>query len=903
MTHHIFTSPSDYTACTNEKVHVVYGQELRDGVEMSGAFCRETLQSGEFICAWNGIQTVDSDELAQLSNGYDLTKYALSFPGRTPGEMIFSCVRLDKNGQPPRLPTPDSRYNATDVSLAVFLNEPSPDNVANYNFETQQVTILKKSRNAANVCLKTQRQRNGVLCPLMFSRRLIAKGEELTWDYGDLYDRRHYTYDEEMNVLHVSDKGYSATNAKDNNCKNTCDTVHFQSGLSISAFDPDMFLIEHELDSINRERIDFRTKKYFEHLASSELVASPLEKKRKRKKQTRISRRTITIENVHDQERQIFIPLRDTIDRMATDVVDRLISYKIKKHKNVDIVRGQNIIKHIILPALTIKYDLMYYIRVDFVLSKQKGLAFISSNESMWQDILKMQQRFFANIKSITDLPLKLNTSQLIEKFNPNTYTGLFVNEQTQEQETITDWNATEIREKYPLTYSEGTRFLNRLQYIQEVIATYDYAYTLYQHVVDYAKTQPNDDRCKHIVSIFELLLQMISRCAYARIYTIGSMKTITKWCEWIHHRLSSSTIEENMSLDEMFSVREWKTCRQEIENISIDDTQPENMQLSITALKSEYVSILDKLIPIDIPSTVPDNIPLLSDTVAHANESSRSLSSTDEDQDADSNSTFLSSNDEIEDMDDHPPWIISSGTQPWPDEVKSTRTQIRPNRQTSFSPVQKRESIIFETVYGWASLPYRQCTMSILTYLHDFYRISSKSKVIFMDGSNIFHINQQSQHIEWSNSDGENLMRRHISENAILVIVMKHQTLEIVKQRLPLKRLLQNSNRSEIFIVSLHVPFCNSRWQTNCLLKQKQEKLSRCSMVTDRNITDYQHLYCEYDDIILSNLVYTLSQTYPGLDIKILSLDKNVNKTRIEREKYNDVNLRVQLKIFTARL
>ena len=603
-----FSSPSDYNACTNKKVVIVHKKEIRKGAFMSGVFCKEKIVAGEFICAWNGIQILDSDEIIQkLTNSYDLTKYALSFPGKKSKQMVFSCVCLDKNGLPPRITTQNSKQTATNISLAVFLNEPSPQHVATYDAVSDVVTIFRKSRNTANICLKTQFQRNGVLCPVMFASRDITIGEELTWDYGDLYDRRQYTIDEEKHIFNVSDTSYLATENDNNICRLTCDTVHFKKGLEISDFHPDIFILEDELSETDRSNIEFRTSRYYAGLdysdnsedASkiesdvSETIGRKRQKKPSRKKQRHLSRRTITIEDVQKEEENQLVKLRKDVDRSSEDVITRLKTYQLTR-KNV---RVHALLKNIVLPALATQYEGQYDVRKDFFLPRHRGIEFIRDNESMWHDILKMQQGLFANLKSLTDFPL-ISIDKMIEKFNPNTYTEQFINQNTNKPETILDWDL--LRDQFPLTHFEGMRFLNNLIHIGEMIRRYNKNYDMYQIMLTHVKVWPYENEIsKQIQLVFDISRDMLHSCAYKMSHTPSLINIMTRSLKLMVKQLESISTEKEdlVTLTDIFPVHAWTVIRDEIQGLDQDLTTEVEIRTADAILTQKFMAILNTLI------------------------------------------------------------------------------------------------------------------------------------------------------------------------------------------------------------------------------------------------------------------------------------------------------------------
>ena len=499
---HSFESPSSFDACTNSNVRVVYGREVRPGVRMSGAFClHRTMQPGEFICAWNGRQVLDDDAVESLTNIYDLSKYALSFPSGRGKQLIYSAPRLDRRGYPARLPEYEADVDdPRDVSLAVFLNEPSPDNVAMYNSQTDTVRIEHRARNSANVCLRTEKQRNGIVCPLMFASRVIRPGEELTWDYGATdYDRRFYTIDEENDVFGVSSEKYSATEAASNVCRVTCESVAFRQGIPLEPFAPDMFLLQADLGLEDRRRIVFRSDRYLPGRragddmtaetasVSSEPRATPhhdAPPAKRQKRRRRLQRRTITVESMQEEEMRLFNAERLQLDQFANDILHRLNAVKKGRVRDPSKLLIIELLKRIVQPAIYWPYEettaqgwsiMQFFPRVEFVMSKREGEEFVMrENDVIWKDIRKMQNMVFLNIDSTIDaLKRNRDTSDEIHlKFAPYTYTSIY-RRPDGSLETVEDWDARGFREDHPTAHRIGMRLLRRLAHLQDSIRHY----------------------------------------------------------------------------------------------------------------------------------------------------------------------------------------------------------------------------------------------------------------------------------------------------------------------------------------------------------------------------------------------------------------------------------------------
>lgn len=507
---HVFDSPSSFDACTNANVKVVYDREIRRGARMSGAFCLHTqINPGDFICAWNGWQIQDADDVERLTNIYDLTKYALSFPTGRKKELLYSSPRLNEYGRPAPLPERESDVvEPRDVSLAVFLNEPSPDTVALYEASTDTVSVVPKARNSANVCLRTEKQRNGIVCPLMFASRTIRPGEELTWDYGATdYDRRFYEIDEDRGVFQVSDEKYSATEASTNVCRITCDSVEFKNGHPIEPFTPDLFLLNADLlTTEDRRRIEFRSDSYLpdRHTTDESTIdtasvdsstipdtgsSADRPTKKRRRRQRRLQRRTITVESMQEDAIASLVRQRRELDLFANDILQRLNAVTPGRIRDPTKLRIIAVLKSIIQPAVYLPYEertargytiIHHFPRTEFVLTKADGEAFILMDDDViWKDIIKMQHMVFLAIDSIIDaLKQPRDSDDIHLKFDPYRYTSIYIRADGS-RETIEDWNNAVFRQDHPMAHRVGMRLLNKIAHIQDSVKHYNTWYQL----------------------------------------------------------------------------------------------------------------------------------------------------------------------------------------------------------------------------------------------------------------------------------------------------------------------------------------------------------------------------------------------------------------------------------------
>lgn len=202
--------PSAYEFNTIEHAHIVRGT-LRTGVTMNGVFCNKYIPKGTFLCAWTGVMCKDTDENmidSNLVNAYDISKYGMSFLYAYQ-KYMYICPPLDNEGNP--------LCSKTDVenefriergnpqqTMAVFLNEPSPDE---HCVVDQSRPIVRPGAIAANVCLYPKRE-SGSVVGLLFATRNIEKGEELTLMYEadpkqHSFDRTNFRFNADFTSLTV----------------------------------------------------------------------------------------------------------------------------------------------------------------------------------------------------------------------------------------------------------------------------------------------------------------------------------------------------------------------------------------------------------------------------------------------------------------------------------------------------------------------------------------------------------------------------------------------------------------------------------------------------------------------------------------------------------------------------
>lgn len=238
-----FESPYDKDVVRT--IAVVKGEMRLDAnkkpLSMFGVFSTDDIRQGEVVCAWTGIQVPVKrfDVPGKYKNYFDLMYYGLQF------DDIFACVKLDPSGRP----LPWDRSNV-ETNIALFLNEPAPEYVARLD-EDGRVHRYKE-QGSTNLCLTVHRQTSPKLAlPIFQATRDIKRGEELTWYYGESYDR---TYD----LPEDNPKGISKP------CT-TKSLIHFKHGLNqvSSSLNDFLFVATGNATAKDLREMERRTEEYW----------------------------------------------------------------------------------------------------------------------------------------------------------------------------------------------------------------------------------------------------------------------------------------------------------------------------------------------------------------------------------------------------------------------------------------------------------------------------------------------------------------------------------------------------------------------------------------------------------------------------------------------------------------
>lgn len=620
---HRFSSPSDYEANSNSKTVIVYDQVLRtfngNDIKMAGVFCKESLEPGEFICAWNGVNLIESPTDTQnLINGYDFSNYGLEFPKGN--QIIISCPRLDKNGKPLK---PSPSLDKRDLSMAVFLNEPSPTQEAVLVLDKRKFTpeekavfstmdpgtpgiirLKNKTRNLANVCLDIHKQRNGVIVPIVFAKRKIQVGEELTWEYGGQYLRTHYEFDRK-NDSYIVHEGYEAVSTGNSACSITCETVFFEKPIEISTFNSRMFMAGEwtEEDILDAK---FRTQKYFEHMKKA---AKPENKKRKQRdfESKSVVRKTIQMEDIQNRDMKMYMEEYRKFSSIAQGVID---SIRLLKHPNKKSGTFNKflylMLKHIVLPCISDKRsldpdeltwispnvskrpekivlqknpaqtNLSYFLRPVWALRKVDADKMIKDDDINWKYILKMQLEFFNVLKSILQGELKSfdNFEGSFGPFEPNRYTRKFMTSDNR-PETVDDWNSESFQEENALAFRISSEFFKRMYHLQKNVNFFKTLYIMYEKLK--TKFSP-------LTSESPILLRFLQKCQMMFELAILFVET---------------NAIENV-LNDWFSVIITVFFEKALE------VQPESFDIGLKKLIVDVTTVVDKLQTIKRNTIVP---------------------------------------------------------------------------------------------------------------------------------------------------------------------------------------------------------------------------------------------------------------------------------------------------------
>ena len=161
---------------TNKKLRIKYG-ELRNNTFMNGVFARDNIEIGEVLLTFSNLMgSVDT----VYTNKKHLSKYAYILKTQD-GKEFFVSTRLNTEGKPT---LPEEAVNNRDLSMGVFINEPSIEKAYLKNNKVIHTRRNKIEKSSCNVCPFVVYD-----TILMVSVKKINKNEELLTYYGDNYKR------------------------------------------------------------------------------------------------------------------------------------------------------------------------------------------------------------------------------------------------------------------------------------------------------------------------------------------------------------------------------------------------------------------------------------------------------------------------------------------------------------------------------------------------------------------------------------------------------------------------------------------------------------------------------------------------------------------------------------------
>ena len=224
--------------------------------------------------------------------------------------------------------------------------------------------------------------------------------------------------------------------------------------------------------------------------------------------------------------------------------------------------------------------------------------------------------------------------------------------------------------------------------------------------------------------------------------------------------------------------------------------------------------------------------------------------------------------------------------------DITDAPLTLAPIRNTSFSPPTIPTEIVRYTVHATFRAPFTFGVNEIMRYIYERCNIKSYSKVSIIDGSNIFFLDKKTN--DWVEWEEKTRTLRAIPPDHFLVIVMKLDTFLTVRAHVPIERFL--SNMQELCIVTVDIPFCSSQLKVDCIRKMKTKKL--CSLSQNAGlsrilVTNFKHIYCEYDDIVISKL-YRMMHEQPS----IVSLDSRVMKTVAQTELFDEFSPMIHVQL-----
>ena len=262
------------------------------------------------------------------------------------------------------------------------------------------------------------------------------------------------------------------------------------------------------------------------------------------------------------------------------------------------------------------------------------------------------------------------------------------------------------------------------------------------------------------------------------------------------------------------------------------------------------------------------------------------------------------------------------------PDTI-SIRSASPPDfdRKNSFSPVPTKQKE-YTTRAAFTST-FTAGVNNIMHFIYENYK-SSYFKISLIDGSNIFYLDKMAN--DWVRSEDKIRLLRAIPPDHTIILIMKHDTYSIAQTSLPIHRLLLDVSRSNVCIVTVDIPFCSSYMKANCIRKLQDAKPTQCSLSRsvrasidrpqshravhrDRDrlprhrdrydpirsasrlqVTNFDHIYCEYDDVVLSKLYYMMYESPT-----IVSLDRQVLKPISQIDIFDEFNPIIHVQLITA--
>lgn len=488
-----FSSPHAREAVINPKCEVVCGEIRKGAPEMCGVFSKGTFREGEFICTWNGINYLLPSKQAELaftqslSNYFDLQQYWIDFAQKNtdnqPFPKVISCPPLTADGKPvkPSDSAGDHRYDHEET-MALFLNEPAYGYIVKK--EDDSIIFEKVTDHPGpNVCLLPDICSNALV---LYAKRDIKPGEELTWMYGGDYKRDIYAFDYDEKTYKVVGKYKTPASDANSKCIHSefltkkIQKVSFDTPSLLRKyprdFDANAFVASNPMHrkSDALEKMHLRSEIYAEYLSKQEeeerIRQEPKIMKRKEIRQSvredslidsQVNRIETDYKYYAERIGMTYIEAMDALARSTQRVQDK----KFSKMSDATKARFERI------PAIK-DYLSVNGIQPNspFSISTHEMKEFANGNDHNVKVLLKMMLGFWNLVKEVHQNWVR--DSKAI--FSPETYLKLYKRNlcgKALKEETLDAWLDATFETQYPAAFKYGKRFFAGLRELNDIVS------------------------------------------------------------------------------------------------------------------------------------------------------------------------------------------------------------------------------------------------------------------------------------------------------------------------------------------------------------------------------------------------------------------------------------------------